>query len=128
MVGESGEIINTGRSLIRIHGGRQEIYNEETGEWQKAENAELKITEGCLRAYDEDMSKFKSITDYLESVDQEEKPGKVIILDNLRKTEVVSHENGTSIDFEIKFSVPDNEKAYWQGFIDKMFNKKENKE
>ncbi|MDE6266387.1 MAG: hypothetical protein K2M07_03445 [Muribaculaceae bacterium] len=87
MVGESGEIIETGRSLIRIHGGRQEVYNSKTGKWEENKNPILKRTEGCIRAYDKDIKKMKSITDELQSNDVNEIPGKVIVTDDLIKKE-----------------------------------------
>ena len=38
---ESGEVVEYGRSDIRIHGGRQEIKNQD-GTWQRKEKVELK--------------------------------------------------------------------------------------
>jgi len=49
---ESGEIIESGRSLIRIHGGRQEEYDDKTGEWKRIDNATLKKTHRCMRTSD----------------------------------------------------------------------------
>jgi RHS repeat-associated protein len=80
---ESGEIVESGRSDIRIHGGRQEKHNPD-GSWSK-NNTGLKKTFGCLRAYDEDMKTFKAFTDYLESTDDLEKPGKVIVKDDIEQ-------------------------------------------
>ena len=81
---ESGEVVEYGRSDIRIHGGRQEIKNQD-GTWQRKEKVELKKTYGCLRASDNDMKTFKAFTDYLESTDNQEKPGKVFINDDLER-------------------------------------------
>ena len=81
---ESGEIVESGRNEIRIHGGRQEIQNPD-GTWQRKENAKLEKTFGCLRASDEDMKTFKTFTDYLESTDDQETPGKVFVKDDFER-------------------------------------------
>ena len=60
MTPESGEIEESGRDAIRIHGGRQEVYDSKTGKWTPSDSPELKKTNGCLRAFDTDMSAFKS--------------------------------------------------------------------
>ena len=86
MIPESGEIVDSGRSNIRIHGGRQE-YKDKDGNWQRKEDARLAKTYGCLRASDEDMKTFKSFTDHIESTDNMEKPGKVYVLDDLDEYE-----------------------------------------
>jgi RHS repeat-associated protein len=84
---ESGEIIDTGRKYIRIHGGRQEIYDETTNTWKPVDNPELIETWGCLRAFDADMLEFKQITDNLMQNDPDEYGGKVRIYGNLKKKE-----------------------------------------
>ena len=81
--GEAGEIIESGRTNIRIHGGRQEIYNSKTKQWEPVSNPSLKKTEGCLRAYDIDMENLKKITDKLMSDDSTEIGGKLYIKDDL---------------------------------------------
>lgn len=81
--GESGEIAESGRSDIRIHGGRQEVYNKETGKWEKVSNPKLKKTHGCLRSFDDDIKKMKEITDNLQANDKEEFGGKLTIIDDL---------------------------------------------
>jgi len=78
---ESGEIKKSGRDGIRIHGGRQENQSKD-GKWKKRDNPKLNKTEGCLRAYDDDMKEFKEITDGLQSSDKFEKPGKVHVKDD----------------------------------------------
>ena len=78
---ESGEIKKSGRDGIRIHGGRQENRSKD-GKWEKIDNPQLKKTEGCLRAFDDDMKEFKKTTDDLQSSDKLEKPGKVHIKDD----------------------------------------------
>ena len=80
---ESGEIVESGRDNIRIHGGRQEKKNPD-GSWSKNYTG-LKKTYGCLRASDEDMKTFKAFTDYLESTDDLEKAGKVIVKDDIEQ-------------------------------------------
>lgn len=82
MAPESGDIIKSHRSNIRIHGGRQEIYNEKEMEWIKVDNPQLKKTNGCIRAYDDDMKALKDITDRLDSADL---PGKVLVIDDLEE-------------------------------------------
>jgi hypothetical protein len=81
--GESGEIKDSYRVAIRIHGGRQEIYNEETGSWEEVKTPKLKKTHGCLRCYDEDIVTLKSITDKLIADDPEETAGTLTIIDDL---------------------------------------------
>ena len=81
--GESGEIIESKRDLIRVHGGRQEIYNEESGKWEKVKNPELKKTFGCLRANDAEIKELKSITDKLQKNDSKEFGGKLKVVDDL---------------------------------------------
>ena len=120
MVGQEGEIIDTGRSLIRIHGGRQEKYNPQTGQWEKIENPELKKTYGCLRASDEDMKKFKQITDLLQSSDSKEIPGIVSITDDLQAVE--AYENKVTTDIKVTFQVPAEELEYWRNFISNLLN------
>jgi len=80
---ESGEIVVSGRDLIRIHGGRQETYNAATGEWVANENPVLKKTHGCLRCFDADIDALKTNTDNLETNDVLESPGKLNIVDDL---------------------------------------------
>ena len=83
MIPESGEIVESGRNDIRMHGGRQEKKNPD-GTWSKKYTG-LKKTYGCLRASDEDMKTFKAFTDYLESTDDLEKAGKVIVKDDIEQ-------------------------------------------
>lgn len=51
MVGESGEIMESRRNYIRIHGGRQNNKKE------------LRPTRGCIRVYDEDIKRIKEKTE-----------------------------------------------------------------
>ena len=55
------------------------------------ENAKLEKIFGCLRASDDDMKTFKTFTDHLESTDELEKPGKVIIKDDIEQNEQYNH-------------------------------------
>lgn len=122
MVGESGEIIESGRNNIRIHGGRQEIYETETGKWTPVTNPKLSKTGGCLRAYEADMILFKDITDNLQKNDTEEIPGKVTITDDLDKL-------GTSTKAEsikgvkVQYFVPALQLKYWEYLINSIFKK-----
>lgn len=117
-----GEIVSTGRTLIRIHGGRQEKFNAKTGQWERVKNPELLETEGCLRAFEDDMIKFKSITDLLQEKDSSEKPGIVRITDDLVQKDVFDNYVSTSI--HVTYSVPDNELDYWKKYISDFLNKK----
>ena len=63
-----GEAANL-RDLLRIHGGRNQ--------------KELSDTNGCVRIADEDIKELKDLTDWLESVDGNEKMGRVIIENDL---------------------------------------------
>lgn len=85
LVEESGEILESGRDKIRIHGGRQEVYDGNTKEWKRDEALILEKTKGCLRAFDSDMTKLKEITDELAKNDSEEHGGKVTIVDDLKE-------------------------------------------
>jgi RHS repeat-associated protein len=81
--GESGEIKESGRGDIRIHGGRQEQFNSKTGEWEEVPNPVLKKTHGCFRSFDEEIKEMKVITDKLEANDSEEKGGKLTVVPDL---------------------------------------------
>lgn len=120
MNGEMGEIVTSGRSAIRIHGGRQETYNSETGEWTAVTNPQLKKTYGCLRAYDTDMSTFKDITTNLQNSDNEEIPGKVYITDDLQQ--VITPSPNNSVEIIIQYQVPQQERNYWEQYINELFN------
>jgi RHS repeat-associated protein len=122
MNGESGEIAESGRSAIRIHGGRQEVYNPDTGTWSAISNPQLEKTNGCLRAYDEDMANFKQITDNLQSNDSREVPGKVTVIDDLQRIETPSETN--SVEIKVEYRVPQQELKYWQNYINNFFNSK----
>ncbi len=61
--GESGEILDSKRDLIRIHGGRQEVRDKKTGKFRSSKFSRLAKTNGCLRSYDDDVAELKSITD-----------------------------------------------------------------
>ena len=89
---ESGEIKKSGRNSIRIHGGRQEIFDTKSNKWEAVENPQLKKTKGCLRAYDKDMKLLKELTDALEKNNKSEYPDKVYVNDDLEKYNVVKYE------------------------------------
>ncbi|MDN3692759.1 L,D-transpeptidase family protein [Chryseobacterium tructae] len=67
--GSKDEADNSGRSAIRIHGGRQEGYPVKT----------LKRTEGCIRIYDKDAKEFYTWWTEFKKTNPGVKPGKVII-------------------------------------------------
>ena len=103
MIGIQGEIVDTKRNSIRIHGGRQEVYNNRSKQWDKINSPKLKKTFGCLRAFDEDIKEFKVITDNLMSNDSNEYPGQVLIIDDLEKVINSSGKNFVEIviDYQI---------------------------
>jgi len=104
MSAESGEIIGTGRKYIRIHGGQQETFNRETGEWEPVDNPELKKTKGCLRCYDSDINTLKGITDKLEADDNNEFGGKITITDDLEERDGLYYtpEDARSLDKSVE--------------------------
>jgi hypothetical protein len=71
------------RGLIRIHGGRQEIFDKKTGLWKPDSNAKLEKTKGCLRCADEVVKTLKQVTDDLMKKDKNEKGCKLTVLDDL---------------------------------------------
>jgi RHS repeat-associated protein len=89
LVEQSGEIIKSGRTLIRFHGGQQEKWVKQKGKkggrWEPIDDAELKNTNGCLRVYDADMIELKRVTDELLQNNAKEKGGVVTITDDLVK-------------------------------------------
>jgi RHS repeat-associated protein len=119
MIPESGEIVESGRNLIRIHGGRQEAYDPETGNWIPIGNPELKKTGGCLRAFDKSMKEFKNITDNLQKNDKVEIPGKVVVseAEESVKTETIK-------GVEINYRVPESSLVYWQYLINQLLENK----
>jgi RHS repeat-associated protein len=64
------------RNGMHLHGGRQE------GKGGKGKGSTLKVTQGCLRIYDEDIVKMKEITDLLEESDPEEEGNLFYIIDH----------------------------------------------
>ena len=80
----------------------------------------IKKTYGCLRASDEDMKKFKQITDLLQSSDSEEIPGIVSITDDLQAVD--EYENKVTTDIKVTFQVPAEELDYWKNFISNLLN------
>jgi hypothetical protein len=115
--GESGEIVDSKRTNIRMHGGRQEEKNEETGEYTPLENPSLLETHGCLRAFDDDIARVKELTEDLMDNDDEEYGGKLTVVGDL-----VEHDDGQYLPpgegYEdtsggpITFYDPNSNKAY----------------
>ncbi len=110
MVPVSGEIVKTGRSEIRIHGGRQEVYDSKTKTWSPVKNPQLKETHGCMRAYDKDMANFKNTTDNLEATDSKDTPGEVVVKADLEK--VVSPGKDNYVNYNVTYEVP-KKKQTW---------------
>lgn len=67
--GNNDEAANSGRSAIRIHGGRQEGYEIKT----------LKRTQGCIRVWDDDAKRFYDWWVEFSEKNSNVKPGKVTI-------------------------------------------------
>jgi hypothetical protein len=118
---ESGEIKDTKRKLIRIHGGRQEIYDEENDVWLEVPTDELAKTEGCLRASDADMIGFKNAIDNLRKIDKTDTPGKVFVFDDLEQ-KITPNSDGNKVEVNVTYSVPEGEKDYWKEFINNWLN------
>lgn len=118
MVGSSGEIINSGRTNIRIHGGRQELL--QNGEWFSIPDPQLKKTYGCIRAYDTDMSTIKSLTDCLMAQDDSEIPGYVEIVDDLERVLKPSSENNL-IEVMINYAIPDDLNVTYERIRKQLF-------
>ena len=118
MVGEAGEIIDSGRSDIRIHGGRQE-YRTESGAYKALDTPALLKTHGCIRAYDSDMIQFKTIVDGLQTTDPEETPGHVFVVDDLQKIHV--NINGNYVEIKEIYQEPDTP-IDWQSLIFQLWN------
>lgn len=79
----SGEALESGRTDIRLHSGRQEDCNPKTGQCSPLESPELLDTHGCLRAFDDDMKKLKEVTDALEANDPKETPDTLEVLNDV---------------------------------------------
>ncbi|WP_299361215.1 RHS repeat-associated core domain-containing protein [Winogradskyella sp.] len=79
----SGEIKDSGRTLIRVHGGRQEVYNKATGLWEKVKNPKLIKTHGCLRCSDNDVLTLKTLVERLMGDDPDEYGGVLKVIDDL---------------------------------------------
>jgi RHS repeat-associated protein len=107
---DSGEIVQTGRDAIRIHGGRQESYNPKTDTWSAVSNPSLKKTEGCLRAYDSDMATLKETTTNLQNNDSSEVPGSVTIVDDLQKT-VTPASTTNMIEVNTTYEMPEDPRS-----------------
>jgi hypothetical protein len=118
---ESGEILESGRDNIRVHGGRQEIYDPITETWTAVDDPQLKKTYGCLRALDTDMVTLKEITDGLEANDDQESPGKVTVVDDLKKEKEPKNE-GNLVEVKVTYRVPTNEIKFWQDLVRELLN------
>lgn len=124
---ESGEIIKSGREYIRIHGGRQEAYNETNKTWEAVDNPTLEKTCGCLRSFDTDMSEFKSIIDNLMTNHSEEYGGKVTIKDDLKQKRswkgVAYKSNVTKTTYHAPGEeASDGDKQNWSNLVNSILN------
>ena len=118
----SGEIVESGRDLIRIHGGRQEVYDPVTETWQAVDNPSLQRTHGCLRALDSDMATFQEITNSLQANDPLDTPGQVTILDNLQREVSPANPENNMIEINVRYNVPSNELQDWRELIRNFLN------
>jgi len=105
MTPESGEIVDTGRGDIRMHGGRQETHNTETNTWSADANPSLEKTKGCLRAFDTDMASLKTTTTNLQTNDKQESPGKVTVVNDLQK-QIVPASSTNLVEVKTVYVVP----------------------
>ena len=125
---ESGDIITSGRTEIRIHGGQQEIFNKTTGKWEPKDNPELEKTWGCLRAADSDMDNFKNATDELMSNDPLEYAGKVTVLGDLKQKKSWKGVPYRSDQTNTTYHAPgedasDKEKQDWNTLVNSILNR-----
>ncbi|WP_173002957.1 DUF6443 domain-containing protein [Chitinophaga sp. SYP-B3965] len=110
LTGESGEIAESGRGDIRVHGGRQETYNKGTGDWSPVPAPKLGKTQGCLRCYDADIKAMKAITDALQKNDSKEKGGKLTVVADLAEKNgvyMVPSDNYAEVLEQLKSSIKD---------------------
>ncbi|MEI9917229.1 MAG: hypothetical protein WDO14_00335 [Bacteroidota bacterium] len=89
-------------------GGRQEVYNKVSGEWEAVDKPSYKKTHGCLRVLDEDAKKLKDITDDLMANDSEEFGGKVMVLGDL--TDFLKEDGSEDKEEDEETS------TFWSGF------------
>ena len=127
--GEAFEITTRDLTEIRIHGGKQEIYNKTTGKWEAVDNPELIETWGCLRAYDSDMANFKNTTDELEANNPMEYAGKVTILDDFKPKKSKSwigvpyKSNVTKTTYNAPGrDASDEEKENWNNLVNRLLH------
>ena len=104
MRGVSGEIIESGRDEIRIHGGRQEFFIN--GKWKQKKHPQLRETQGCLRCYDSDIHSLKKLTDMITAQDSQDLPGNVIVVDDLVK-ELVPKSDQNMIEVQEQYVIPE---------------------
>ncbi len=81
--GITGEIQESGRAGILVHGGRQESYDSKQKEWSSIENPVLKNTYGCIRIFDNSISELKNLTDQLQANDPLESMGNLNVSNDL---------------------------------------------
>ena len=125
---ESGEIIDSKRTKIRMHGGQQETYNKITGEWEAQDNPELVKTNGCLRAYETDMVEFKNTIDNLMGNDPFEFGGKVTIKGDLKQKKswmgVPYRSNVTTTTYHAPGEdASDEEEQNWINLVNSILNR-----
>ena len=80
----SGEAVGL-RNGIHLHGGRQE------GKGGKGKGSTLKVTQGCIRIYDEDIAEMKGITELLEKNHSDEKGNTLNVVDDLKRIDDGPH-------------------------------------
>jgi RHS repeat-associated protein len=77
---QSGEIVTSTRTEIRLHGGRQGVNDS-----KQEPNEPLQKTYGCVRFYDANILDMQNQTELLEANDELEIPGTVTISDDLKE-------------------------------------------
>jgi len=76
----TGEIAESARIWIRLHGGRQG-----ENDTRQEPNEPLQKTEGCIRCYDDDILNMKQLSELLEANDPLEAPGTVTVVDDMQE-------------------------------------------
>jgi RHS repeat-associated protein len=116
---EFGEINESERWNIWIHGGRQEDEDD---------NPELVKTHGCLRANDKSMSEFKTITDNLMANDPEELGGVVSVKNDLKAGKSWKGTPYKSDQTKTTYYAPgedasEEEKKTWNNLVNSLLNR-----
>ena len=67
----------------------------------------MEKTQGCLRAYDSDISFVKTLTDELSASNPDEVPGNVTIVDDLERI-IVPVSTSNKVEISVQYSIPED--------------------